>query len=90
MERMQIVVHGRVQGVGYRQHTRLEAMKLGLLGYVKNLPDDTVKIVAEGESAELTQLLHWAKTGPIAAQVQHIEVTYGTAQNEFGTFSIER
>jgi acylphosphatase len=69
MQRITIIVHGQVQGVGYRYTTHLEAAKLGLTGYVHNCPDGTVEIVAEGETATLQTLLDWAKIGPAAAQV---------------------
>ncbi len=90
MERVRIVVHGLVQGVGYRYNTRAEAARLGLTGYVKNLKDGTVEIVAEGPSADLHQLLDWAKQGPPAAQVKQIDVIYTSATGEFGSFAIER
>ncbi|MBE7382413.1 MAG: acylphosphatase [Leptolyngbya sp. SIO1E4] len=90
MERIRIIVRGLVQGVGYRYNTLAKASQLGLTGYVKNLPDGTVEIVAEGPSPSLNQLLDWARQGPPAAEVQQVDVTYDTANGEFGNFSIER
>jgi len=90
MERARIIVHGVVQGVGYRYNTRVTASQLELTGYVKNLPDGTVEIVAEGASQQLHQLLEWAKQGPPAAQVKQVDVTYDRANGEFASFSIER
>lgn len=90
MERVCIIVHGLVQGVGYRYNTHLEASRLGLTGYVRNLADGTVSIVAEGSSQALGQLLEWVKLGPPAAKVSQIQVTYENASGEFGNFSIER
>lgn len=90
MEHICIVVHGLVQGVGFRYNTRVEASRLGLTGYVKNLPDGTVKIVAEGPASALNQLAEWARQGPPAADVRQMEVTRDIATGEFGNFSIER
>ncbi|MDA0266271.1 MAG: acylphosphatase [Cyanobacteria bacterium] len=90
MVRIQIQLYGTVQGVGFRYHTRNEASKLGLVGSVKNRADGAVEIVAEGEEHLISQLLDWARKGPTAAQVEHIEVAYDIPTDEFGTFSIER
>ncbi|NEQ47641.1 MAG: acylphosphatase [Leptolyngbya sp. SIOISBB] len=90
MERVYMIVSGLVQGVGFRYHTQTEATRLGLTGYVKNLPDGTVEIVAEGSSPAVTQLLEWSKQGPPAAQVKQVDITYGSANGEFARFAIER
>ena len=90
MQRVTIIVQGQVQGVGYRYTTHLEAAKLGLTGYVQNLADGTVKIVAEGETAPLQTLLDWAKVGPPAAQVTQTEVTWAAAEEDFAAFTIKR
>lgn len=85
-----MIVCGRVQGVGFRYNTRVEALRLNLTGYVKNLPDGTVEIVAEGPPQSLSQLLEWAQEGPPASEVKQVNTTYSPANGEFGTFSIER
>ena len=90
MERLHMIVHGRVQGVGFRYHTRLQATQLGLAGYVRNLPDGTVEIIAEGVRQSLEQLVEWANVGPPAAAVAQLDSTYGTASGEFNDFSIQR
>lgn len=90
MQRIRIIVHGLVQGVGYRYNTRGEASRLGLTGYVENLSNGTVLITAEGSPQVLEQLLTWAQQGPPAARVEAIEVTYEPANGEFGDFSIRR
>ncbi|MFE4105304.1 acylphosphatase [Almyronema epifaneia] len=88
MQRMELIVHGVVQGVGFRYHTRQRALQLGLTGYVKNLPAGTVEIVAEGEASALQALLSWAKQGPPAADVTHVEATKQTATQKFDSFAI--
>jgi acylphosphatase len=85
-----MLVQGRVQGVGFRYHTQTTATQLGLTGYVRNLPDGSVEIVAEGTSPALHQLLDWAKQGPPAAHVTQVDVTYESANGEFGRFAIAR
>lgn len=90
MDRVHLIVQGTVQGVGFRYHTQREATQLGLTGYVKNLPDGTVEIVAEGPSPAVTQLLEWSKQGPITAQVKQVDITYDSANGEFSRFTIER
>ena len=85
-----MIVHGRVQGVGFRYHTRIAASQLGLTGYVRNLPDGTVEIIAEGTSQSLNQLVEWAKEGPPAADVKHVDLAYDRANEEFDEFAVER
>ncbi len=57
-----IKVTGRVQGVGFRYSTLNEAKKLGLTGYVKNMPDGSVKIEAEGTEDQLDALVEWCRS----------------------------
>lgn len=90
MERVEITVYGKVQGVGFRYHTQQQAVQLGLTGYVKNLPDGCVKIIAEGSAEALSQLQIWASQGPPGAQVQQLTVALQSATEEFESFSIER
>ena len=90
MERLHIIVHGRVQGVGFRYHTRIEASRLGLTGYVRNLSDGTVEIVVEGSPQSLNQLIEWTRQGPPTAEVKQVDFTYNSSTGEFGEFLIER
>jgi len=68
------VVTGRVQGVFYRASTQEEATRLGLLGWVRNMDDGGVELVACGEEAILNQLEHWLWQGPRFAEVSGIKV----------------
>ncbi|MEM6424591.1 MAG: acylphosphatase [Cyanobacteria bacterium P01_D01_bin.128] len=72
MESIKLSVYGTVQGVGFRYHTQIEATKLGLNGYVKNLPDGTVEILAMGNSEAIAALKQWAAQGSPAAQVTQV------------------
>jgi acylphosphatase len=87
-ERLRIIVHGRVQGVFFRAHAMEKARSLGLLGWVRNTPEGTVEIMAEGEREKLQQLLMWCSMGSPAANVQQIEETWGAATGEFKEFGI--
>ena len=62
--RLTALVSGTVQGVGYRQYVQRRARDLHLHGYAENLLDGRVEVVAEGEEADLTRLLHWIGRGP--------------------------
>ena len=68
-----VVVRVRVQGVGYRWSTVRTAQPLGLRGWVQNLPDGSVEILAEGPTDALDALERWAKDGPTHARVSGVE-----------------
>jgi len=67
------VVHGRVQGVSFRWHTEQVAAKLGLRGWVRNRPDGTVEVHAEGPPGLLDELAAWLAEGPRLARVTRLE-----------------
>ena len=69
---VRFVVSGRVQGVFFRASTREEALRLGLTGHARNLPDGTVEVVACGDDAALGQLERWLELGPPLAQVSRV------------------
>lgn len=69
-----IKVTGKVQGVYYRQCTKEKAIALGITGYVKNMPDGTVLILASGSTDQLLQLVLWCRQGPARAIVQEVQV----------------
>ncbi|WP_375437370.1 acylphosphatase [uncultured Hymenobacter sp.] len=80
-------IHGRVQGVFYRQSTRTEAQRLGLTGYARNNSDGTVTIEAEGPTEALDRLEAWCYKGPVAARVDKVEVEPGEVQG-YQTFEV--
>ncbi|MFX0043068.1 MAG: acylphosphatase [Candidatus Hodarchaeota archaeon] len=86
MKRIKIKVYGLVQGVFFRYTTRKVARKLGLTGYVKNLPNGCVLIEAEGPENKLYELLEFSKKGPKYAQVEKVEHELQEAKNEFKEF----
>ena len=83
MKRIKIKVFGLVQGVFFRYNTRKVAQKLGLTGYVKNMPDGGVLIEAEGPENKLYELLEFSKKGPKYAQVEKVEYELQDSKNEF-------
>lgn len=75
MKRYVITVTGKVQGVFFRDSARREALKLSLAGFVRNDPDGSVYIEAEGDEDALRQLLWWCSKGSDAAKVTNVEYT---------------
>ncbi|HEY3805794.1 MAG TPA: acylphosphatase [Kofleriaceae bacterium] len=72
--RVHAIVSGRVQGVSFRAATYREARRLGLAGWVRNLPDGTVELEAEGEPDRIAELLAWCEHGPPSARVSRVAV----------------
>jgi acylphosphatase len=89
MKRLHLQVFGRVQGVGFRFNCYRQARSLGLTGWVRNLPDDSVEIVAEGSSAALKTFSAWCRHGPTFAEVEHVSETSEPARGEFTAFEIK-
>jgi acylphosphatase len=81
-------VSGRVQGVCYRMYACREAERLGVTGWVRNLPDGTVESVAEGEEDALAAFRDWCGRGPPHARVTRVEESYLDATGEFPDFRI--
>ena len=88
MKRVHIIVHGSVQGVFFRSNTRDIASSLGLKGYVRNMPDGTVEVVAEGNEDKTKELVEFCKKGPEAAEVTKTDVEFEKASNEFKSFEV--
>jgi len=80
-------VSGRVQGVFFRAHTREQAMLFGLTGWVRNLPDGRVEVMASGDAAQIAHLQAWLKRGPEHARVLKLEVE-DLEHHEFENFSV--
>ena len=62
-----------MQGVGYRQSAQSQATNLGVRGWVRNLPDGSVELVAEGADVAIKEFLSWCHHGPRFAKVMHVE-----------------
>ena len=88
VKRLVAVVDGRVQGVGYRASVHRRVVLLNVTGYVKNLSDGCVEIVAEGSEAELLAVLEIAREGSGWSSVKNIDISYMPATGEFSLFTI--
>jgi acylphosphatase len=86
--RAHVFVGGRVQGVFYRSEARYEARKHHVNGWIRNLPDDRVEAVFEGEEQDVKQLVEFCKRGPPTARVAAIEVSWEPYTGEFNDFEI--
>jgi acylphosphatase len=75
-----LFVHGRVQGVFFRAGTQKAAEGLGLAGWVKNCPDGSVEIHAEGNKKQLEELIAWCRQGPPMASVSNIDLSWVEAE----------
>ena len=89
MRSVRILISGKVQGVFFRKYTCDEALRLGLRGYVKNLPDGRVQVEVSGEPDAVEALISWCKTGPPRARVTDVQVT-GSEPADVSTFVIRR
>ena len=87
---MNIIVFGRVQGVGYRASALNQALSLGINGWVRNRLDGSVEILAEGDKLSIAALIDWCKRGPRWASVDEVKVVDETPKGEFAGFTIRR
>ena len=87
-ERLEAVVHGRVQGVGFRIFVVRAATRLGLTGWVANEASGRVRCVAEGARADLEHLLEDLRSGPRGASVDRVESSWGVASGSFRDFDV--
>ncbi|MBI2609624.1 acylphosphatase [Candidatus Giovannonibacteria bacterium] len=84
-----MLVYGRVQMVLFRDSACRRARKMGLAGYVKNLPDGSVEIIAKGGHEKVLELFEWAKHGPIFARVERHLIEKISLPENFNDFSIK-
>jgi acylphosphatase len=75
MIRRRVMVHGEVQGVGFRYSARLQAERLGVAGWVRNRRDGAVEAEVEGDEASVQAMLDWLAEGPRGAVVRRTEVS---------------
>jgi len=73
--RRRLIVHGRVQGVGFRYTLARQAQSRGVVGSAANRPDGTVEVVLEGEPEAVESLVRWCEDGPRGAAVGRVDVT---------------
>ncbi len=86
-KRVEALVSGRVQGVGYRYYAAHVAQELGVVGTVRNTQDGGVQAVAEAEEASLHEFLKSLRHGPHAAEVTEVATAWGEPTGEFSGFA---
>jgi acylphosphatase len=84
------VVSGRVQGVGFRYFTQDVALREGVTGYVRNLPDGRVEAHVEGELEAVTRVERAIRSGPGGARVEHVETDTLTPSGAYTSFKVTR
>ena len=82
---MRVLVSGTVQGVFFRRSTLLQAIDLGLKGWVRNLEDGRVECKAIGPENDLLTLLHWMGKGPVRTKVERVDVEWLSEQDDIYT-----
>lgn len=84
--RLSAIIAGRVQGVSFRYYTTRKAQELGICGWVRNLPNQTVEVCAEGTQVQLDAFLRFLHTGSPAAHVTQVDTQWRVATGEFNEF----
>jgi len=82
------LIQGRVQGVGFRYFTRNKGLELKLTGWVRNLPDGSVEVMALGPRSSLEQFMHLLRTGPIGSRVERTDFQWIQAPEKNEGFEI--
>ena len=88
IQRVNMIVSGKVQGVGFRSWTRKQARKLNIVGWVTNRTNGTVEIRAEGTTGDLKQLIERCHHGPEVSWVDQVQVNWIESTGEFSEFSV--
>lgn len=83
-----LIVEGRVQGVWFRESTRIKATELDVTGWVKNRSDGSVEIIAEGPEANVREFVEWCHEGPSLAAVTEVKESPQKFRNEYDSFNI--
>ena len=86
--RAHVFVTGKVQGVFFRACTRSEAIKLNVVGWVRNVSDGRVEAVFEGNRESVEQIIDFCRVGPRAARVSRADVSWGDYVGEFSNFLV--
>ena len=87
-KRVHVYISGRVQGVWFRSYTQEEARRLGVKGWVRNLPDGRVEAVFEGDEDAVSAMVRWCHIGSPSARVTGVEVYEEPYTGEFSDFQI--
>lgn len=87
MKQAHVYISGFVQGVGFRAYVRSKARKIGVNGWVRNLSDERVEAVLQGEKEKIEKVISYCRRGPFFAQVTSIVVDWEEQQQAFSEFS---
>ncbi len=88
MKRVHIIISGYVQGVFFRHNTKVKARNLGLRGFVRNVSNGDVEVVAEGNEKELNELIDFCRRGPVLSCVANLKIKYEEFKGEFDDFTV--
>lgn len=85
-----LVIHGRVQGVFFRESMRREAQHLAVTGWVRNCSDGTVEATVHGAPAAVDAIVNWARRGPAFAEVERVEIepADGNYSGSYSSFEV--
>lgn len=86
--RVHLIIEGYVQGVFFRASTRDTALRFGLTGWVRNLPDGNVEAVFEGPVEKLTKAVQWCQKGPAGARVIKVEEKWQDYTGKYKSFDV--
>lgn len=78
LKTLHLAIHGRVQGVYFRNSMQEEAERLGVSGWVRNLPDRSVEAMVQGEADAVDAIVRWAQRGPMMASVERVDTSPGS------------
>ena len=85
-----VFISGFVQGVGFRRFVRHHGRKMGLTGWVKNLPDNRVEALFQGSKEQLEEMISVCKKGAFLAEVKNVQVDFEDSKESFEVFEITR
>lgn len=85
---MRCIVSGKVQAVAYRAYAQDVAGQLNVVGYIRNLSDGTVEVVAQGDQVLLKEFVEYLHEGSVLAEVEGVAVEWGSIKKPYDDFSI--
>jgi acylphosphatase len=88
MKRVKIKITGKVQGIFFRVHVKSFAIRNNITGYAKNINDNALEVLAEGEDNAILNIIEYCKKGPEGAIVEKLDIEEQSYKNEFKGFSI--
>lgn len=83
-----VQIHGKVQGVFFRKSAKIEADRLGITGWIKNLEDGSVEATVSGTQQKLKEFTVWCKHGPPFAEVEKVEETWSDEEDNWEGFEM--